>query len=97
MARSSDSAEHDYQERMRAPRRYLPTQFTEEVRPDGSVKVHVHTPTVPARKMKRAKRILWELRNREGGYRPAEFFKHPELRGVPYLTLKGLWRESEGW
>ncbi len=70
-----------------------PTTFTIDT--DGKLKAH--TRPVPEYRMKRARRILWECRQRpDWPYRQASFFRHPSLKDVPYPVLKKLVKESEG-
>lgn len=55
-----------------------------------------HTRPVPEWRMRRARRILWECRQRDDwAYRQHSFFRHPSLRNVPYPVLKQLIKESE--
>jgi hypothetical protein len=70
-----------------------PTTFTLDT--DG--KLRYHTKPVPAFRMRRARRILWECQQHpDWPYRPSMFFRHPALRNVPYPVLKRLVQESEG-
>ena len=70
----------------------LPTVFSQGE--DGKLKYH--TRPVPAWRMRRARRILWECWQRpDWRYRPSTFFRHPALATVPYPVLKQLVKESE--
>ncbi|OHT83271.1 hypothetical protein BKG68_18035 [Mycobacteroides saopaulense] len=42
----------------------------------------------------RAVRILDELRT-QGDKKPCDYYTHPELRDVPYLELKRIYREQQ--
>lgn len=70
-----------------------PTTFS--VDKDG--KLRHHTKPVPAFRMQRARRILWECRQRpEWEYRQDSFFRHPSLMNISAVVLKQLVKESEG-
>lgn len=70
----------------------LPTKFTRGA--DG--KLHSHPKPVPAFRMKRARRILWECQQREDWkYTQASFFRHPSLRNISSIILTQLVKESE--
>lgn len=70
----------------------LPTKFT--MGADGKL---IATPKpVPEFRMKRARRILWECRQREDWkYTHASFYRHPSLRNISSIVLKQLVRESQ--
>jgi hypothetical protein len=66
------------------------------LRPYVPGRVQDHTRPVPEWRMKRARRILWECKQRpEWPYRQGSFFRHPSLKNVPYQVLKQLVKESE--
>lgn len=68
-----------------------PTTFTIDT--DG--KLRHHTKPVPAFRMRRARRILWECQQHpDWPYRPSMFFRHPSLKNVPYVVLKRLYQEG---
>ncbi len=61
---------------------------------DGRLKAH--TRTVPAHRMRRARRILWECQQHpDWPHKPSMFYRHPSLKNVPYGVLKQLVKESE--
>lgn len=70
-----------------------PTVFT--VDSDGKL-IGAHARPVPAARMKRARRILWECQQRpDWAYRQDSFFRHPALMNVSVIVLRELVRESE--
>lgn len=63
---------------------------------DTDGKLRAHTKPVPEFRMKRARRILWECRQRSDWSRTrASFFRHPSLKNIPSPVLKKLVKESE--
>lgn len=59
-------------------------------------RVHDHIRRVPEHRMKRARRILWECKQRPEWQRTqAAYYRHPSLLKVPYQVLKQLAKESE--
>lgn len=63
---------------------------------DENGKLVTHIKPVPAFRMKRARRILWECQQHpDWPSQPSMFFRHPSLKNVPYVVLKRLYQESE--
>lgn len=59
-------------------------------------KDNVHTRPVPAHRMRRARRVLWQCRQQpDWAHTHAAFYKHPSLKNVPYHVLRQLVKESE--
>lgn len=58
---------------------------------------NAHTRPVPAYRMKRARRVLWQCQQHpDWPHKPSMFYRHPSLKNVPYRVLKNLMDESEG-
>lgn len=93
MARGSDRRTPDLRINELSPEKCKgPTTFTYDK--DG--KLHAHTRPVPAHRLRRARRILWECKQQpEWARTKAAFFRHPSLKNVPYQVLKQLVKESE--
>lgn len=63
---------------------------------DQDGKLRSHARPVPKFRMERARRILWECRQRpEWAYRQDSFFRHPSLMNISVVVLRRLARESE--
>ncbi|MGU3651205.1 hypothetical protein [Mycolicibacterium sp. A43C] len=68
----------------------------DDLRPYVPGRVHDHTRPVPAHRMRRARRILWECKQKPEWQRTqAAYYRHPSLLNVPYPVLKKLAKESE--